>query len=161
MEKGNAHFSSLRTDPNIVKSKGLRKAFFSGSNTSCRQHICQHYAIYQQRCQEQDLTENYRAVPPQILKEREAAKEAAKKPKMQTNLDGIVIKVKRPVEFSREGILEAVAKLITCDDQVSNVFLYCAEMSLKDLIVVGCSRQRSLQELSCHDETKDNTKRLA
>ena len=115
---GNAHFSPLRTDPDIVKSKGLRKAFFSGSNTSCRQHIRQHYAIYQQRCQEQNLVENYRAVPPQILKEREAAK----KPKAQTNLDGIIIKEKRPAEFSREGILEAVAKFITCDDQVSKVF---------------------------------------
>ena len=133
MKKRTAHPFPLRTDPDIVKSKGLRKAFFSGSNTSCRQHIRQHYAIYQQRCQEQDLTENYRAVPPQILKEREAGK----KPKMQTNLDGIVIKEKRPAEFSREGILEAVAKLIACDDQVSKVFSYCTEMSLKELI---CSR---------------------
>jgi hypothetical protein len=132
-------FFSLRADSDIVKSKGLRKAFFTGSNTSCRQHIRQHYAIYQQRCREQDIIENYRAVPPQILKEREAAQ----KPKTQTNLDGIVIKEKRPAEFSREGILEAVAKLITCDDQVSKVFL-CAEMSLKELIVTGRCRQKSV-----------------
>ena len=122
MKKLIAHSFPLRTDPDIVKSKGLRKAFFSGSNTSCRQHIHQHYTIYQQRCQEQELTENYRAVPPQILKEREAAK----KPKTQKNLDGIVIKGKRPAEFTREGILEAVAKLIACDDQVSKGFSYCA-----------------------------------
>lgn len=140
MKERNAHFFSLRIDPDIVKLKGLRKAFFSGSNTSCRQHIRQHYAIYQQRCLEQNLTENYRAVPPPILKEREAAK----KPKTQTNLDGIVIKETRPAEFSREGILEAVAKLITCDDQVSKVFLYCAKMSLKELIVTSCCRQKCL-----------------
>jgi len=121
-----------------MKLKGLRKAFFSGSNTSCRQHIRQHYTIYQQRCKEQDITENYRAVPPQILREREAAKETTKKP--QTNLDGIVIKAKRPAEFTRDRILEAVAKLIACDDQVSRFFLYCTEMLLKELIVVGCCR---------------------
>jgi hypothetical protein len=101
-----------------VKSKGLRKAFFVGSNTSCRQHIRQHYAIYEQRCREQGLTENYRAVPPQILKEREAMK----KPKKQTNLDGVVIK-SRPADFSRDRILEAVAKLIACDDQVCQFLL--------------------------------------
>jgi hypothetical protein len=129
-------FFPFRTDPDIVKSKGLRKAFFSGSNTSCRQHIRQHYTIYQQRCREQDIAENYRAVPPQILKEREAAK----KPKTQTNLDDIVIKETRPAEFSRERILEAVAKLIACDDQVSKVFWYCGEMLLKELIVVGYCR---------------------
>jgi hypothetical protein len=53
------------------------------------------------------------------LKEREAAK----KPKKQATLDGIVIKEKRLVEFSRDGILEAVAKLIACDDQVSSIVL--------------------------------------
>jgi hypothetical protein len=98
---------------------GLRKAFFCGSNTSCRQHIRQHYEIYQKRCREQGLIENYRAVPPQILREREAAK----MPKKQTKLDNMVIKEKRPAEFSREGILEAVAKLIACDDQVSRILI--------------------------------------
>jgi hypothetical protein len=97
-----------------VKAKGVRKAFFSGSNTSCRQHIRQHYTIYQQRCREEGLTENYRAVPPQIIKQRELSKS----PKKQTTLNDIVIKEKRPAEFSQEGILEVVAKLITCDDQV-------------------------------------------
>jgi hypothetical protein len=99
----------------VNSSKGLRKAFYCGSNTSCRQHLRQHYAIYQQRCSEQGLAENHRAVPPHILKEREAAKQ----PKKQMKLDGIVVKEKRPTDFSREGILEAVAKLIACDDQVS------------------------------------------
>jgi hypothetical protein len=102
-----------------VKSKGLRRAFFCGSNTSCRQHIRQHYTIYQQRCKDEGVTENHRAIPPQILKEREAAK----KPKKQTNLDGIVIKEQRPAEFSRDSILEAVAKFVACDDQVSRIIL--------------------------------------
>jgi hypothetical protein len=103
-----------------VKSRGLRKAFFCGSNTSCRQHIRQHYTIYQQRCSEQSLTENHRAIPPYILREREEAKKPKKK---QTNLDAIVVKEKRATDFSREGILEAVAKLIACDDQVNQIVI--------------------------------------
>jgi hypothetical protein len=109
----------FRKDPDIAnsKSKGLRKAFFCGSNTTCRQHIRQHYAIYQQRCSKQRIAENYRAVPPQILREREAAKQ----PNKQTKLDGMFSEEKRlaPAEFSQEGILEAVAKFVACDDQVS------------------------------------------
>lgn len=107
------------------KSKGVRKAFFCGSNTSCRQHLRQHYGIYQQRCKEQGLTENYRAVPPQILKEREEAK----KTKKQTTLDGIVFKESRPAEFTRDGILESVAKLIACDDQVSRIVMLCEDFA--------------------------------
>ena len=113
--RNNTHMK-LRIDPEILdrKLKGLRKAFFCGSNTSCRQHIRQHYPIYQQQCREQGLQENYQAVPPYILKEREEAK----KPSKQLKLDG-VFKGKRPTEFSKEGILEAVAKFVACDDQVS------------------------------------------
>jgi hypothetical protein len=137
----NTHIPISRIDPNVVKTKGLRKAFFCGSNTSCRQHIRQHYTTYQERCKEQGINENYRAVPPQILREREAAK----KPKKQTNLDDVVIKEKRPAEFSRDKILEAVAKLITCDDQVSqNLILGDSEDVLKEWIVVGSCRQKSL-----------------
>ena len=39
------------------------------------------------------------------------------------NLDGIVIKEKRPADFSRDGILEAVAKFIACNDQVSRILI--------------------------------------
>jgi hypothetical protein len=132
---------TFRIDPDILKTKGLRKAFFCGSNTTCRQHIRQHYQAYQQRCEEQGLKENYRAVPPQILREREEAK----KPKKQTNLDGILIKEKRPAEFSSDRILEAVAKLITCNDQVSQILIQRdLDNVLKKWIVVGCCRQKSL-----------------
>lgn len=60
---------------------------------------------------------NHRAIPPQVLKEMETSKTAGKK---QSTLDGIVITVARPTEFSRDGILEAVAKFVACDDQVSS-----------------------------------------
>jgi hypothetical protein len=64
-------------------------------------------------------------VPPQILKEREEAK----KTKKQTTLDGIVFKESRPAEFTRDGILESVAKLIACDDQVSRIVMLCEDFA--------------------------------
>ena len=42
-----------------------------------------------------------------------------KSPKKQMMLDGIVTKEKHLAEFSQDGILEAVAKLIACNNQVS------------------------------------------
>ena len=94
----NTHFFLLRIDPNIIKMKGLRKAFFSGSNTSCRQHIHQHNVIYQQHCREQGVAENCQAVPPQIMREWELSKSPTKK---KTDLNDIVIKEKQPAEFWR------------------------------------------------------------
>ena len=41
---------------------------------------------------------------------------------MQTTLDGVIQKVDGPVEFTREGLRDAVTKLIACDDQVSRSF---------------------------------------
>ena len=64
-------------------------------------------------------------VPPHILKEREEAKKAKK----QTSLDGIITKESRPAEFTRDRILEAVAKLIACDDQVSQNVKLCEEIA--------------------------------
>ena len=125
------------------KLKGLCKAFFCGSNTSCRQHIRQHYTIYQERCREQNLIENHQAIPPHILKEREARAASAKQAKKQSKLDGLFKeKQKQPAGFSREGALEAVAKFIACDDQVSENY-YVANVMLKELIVVGGCRQSS------------------
>ncbi|KAF8223756.1 hypothetical protein L208DRAFT_1062748, partial [Tricholoma matsutake] len=67
-----------KIDPEIGKSGRLHKVFLSGSNSSCHQHIHQHYPIYQQRCLEQGLEENHREVPPCILKEREDVKKPQK-----------------------------------------------------------------------------------
>jgi hypothetical protein len=64
-------------------------------------------------------------------------------PKKQTKLDDMVIKEKRPAEFSREGILEAVAKLIACDDQVSRIFILREDVAKGVVIVAGCCRQES------------------
>jgi threonine dehydratase len=42
--------------------------------------------------------------------------------KTQTTLDGVVAKVDGPVEFTRDGLRDAVTKLVVCDDQVSRQF---------------------------------------
>ena len=48
--------------------------------------------------------------------------QAGKDPKTskQKKLDAVVIRGEHAKEFSRDGILEAVAKFVTCDDQVSD-----------------------------------------
>ncbi|KAF8227032.1 hypothetical protein L208DRAFT_1012787, partial [Tricholoma matsutake] len=61
-----------------VKAKGLRKTFLTGSNSSCRQHIRQHYDLYKQKCNDNNIPMNYRAIPPHILKEMEALKKPKK-----------------------------------------------------------------------------------
>ncbi|KAF8222274.1 hypothetical protein L208DRAFT_994729, partial [Tricholoma matsutake] len=62
-----------------VKAKGLRKTFLTGSNSSCHQHIRQHYDLYKQKCDDNNIPMNYRAIPPHILKEMEALKKPKKK----------------------------------------------------------------------------------
>ena len=67
---------------------------------------------------------NHRAIPPQVLKEEKATEQK------QLTLDGIVTTVMRPTEFSREALLDAVAKFVACDDQVSGS-LHSAECSIQ------------------------------
>jgi hypothetical protein len=99
-----------------VKAKGLRKTFLTGSNSSCHQHIRQHYELYKQQCDDEHIPMNHRAIPPQVLKEMETSKKVKKK---QSTLDGAVAMVSRPTQFTRDGLLGTVAKFVACDDQVS------------------------------------------
>ena len=101
-----------------MKSKGLRKTFFTGSNSSCRQHIRQHYDLYKKRCEDEKIPLNHRAIPPPILKSIKTGKD----PKIleQKKLDGVVVKREHVKEFSRDRILDAVAKFVACDDQVGD-----------------------------------------
>ena len=59
---------------------------------------------------------NQRAIPEHILKEMTSSKS----PKKQTSMDEHMSKLGVwPTEFSRDAVLEAVAKFVVCDDQVS------------------------------------------
>jgi hypothetical protein len=99
-----------------VKTKGLRKTFFTGSNSTCRQHNRQHFDVYKQRCETGNIPMNQRAIPGPIWKEMAALKSQ----KRQTSLDEHINKsVVQPSEFNRAAVLDAVAKFVACDDQVS------------------------------------------
>jgi hypothetical protein len=103
-----------REDRVFLEKSGKRKAFHMGSNSSCRQHIRQHYEIYKSRCKEAKIPEHHWAIPRNIWREKQA------KTGKQGNLDGVVVKLQGgPQTFTREGLRHAVCQFIACDDQVS------------------------------------------
>jgi len=59
-------------------------------------------------------------LPRELWKELQEAK---KNPKVmqQRKLDGAFKAIKAPAEFTREGVLHAVAQFIACDNQVHGV----------------------------------------
>ena len=69
-------------------TKNLRKAFLTSANSTCRQHIHQHYQYYSERCKEEGIPESEHCVPCTIL---EARKKKAKSEKVmvQSKLDGV------------------------------------------------------------------------
>jgi hypothetical protein len=84
-------------------------------NSTCHGHIASHhFDKYEKRCDAviPKIVMNFRCIPEQVRKAKEKGKA-----KEQTLLG--FSKVKGPGEFSREGILEVVAKLIAGEDQVS------------------------------------------
>lgn len=107
----------IREDPAFVKENSIRRAFFKGHNSTCRTHICMHWAIYKAKCEEAGIAFNHRCIPWPIWREMQAQK-LGEKGKKQSTLDGAVQKVSIQQEFTKPGILEAIAKLIACDDQV-------------------------------------------
>ncbi len=111
----------------------MRRTFYLGGNTSCRKHIRQHWDVYEKQCKEKNIPMSITCMPPEILaKYNEELKPGPK----QTTLDGLV-DVLRPKEFSREGLLDAVARFITCDDQVSIIHVY-------RVVQVGSQRESRL-----------------
>ncbi|GLB39419.1 hypothetical protein LshimejAT787_0605810 [Lyophyllum shimeji] len=97
-----------------AKAKGLRAAFLTGANSSCRQHIRQHYELYKAKCKEADIPVNHWAIPRDIWREMQAEKEAKAKLVQKKIEFGVV---SGPKEFTRDGILQSVTKFITVDDQ--------------------------------------------
>jgi hypothetical protein len=108
-------FLSSRKDPDIVRSKSFQKAFLTGSNTTCRGHIRQHYEYYSKRCKEAGIEESERCVPPEILRARKSKSSVL----VQTKLSVAVGGEPPPKQFTREGTVRSVTKFVACDDQVS------------------------------------------
>ena len=88
--------------------------FHVGGNSSCRQHLRQHWDLYEKACEEKNIPVNHWAVPRGVWRERKAQKVGIPTEQSMIGFE----KMTGPREFTREGVLEAVAKLITTDDQV-------------------------------------------
>jgi hypothetical protein len=82
-----SHTSRGRKD---AAKENVRKAFFTGGNSSCRAHIRQHYDTYKTRCKEGNVPENHHAIPRHIYREMKGDKKA--KGGVQTTLDGMLEK---------------------------------------------------------------------
>jgi len=113
-----------RADERFVKLHGKCKAFHKGSNSSCGLHLRQHYAIYKEKCEKEDIPINHWAIPQEIWKAMEENKVLDErgrqtKKKQQQTLDFKI--VTGPREFTRSGVLQAVAALIATNNQVSLV----------------------------------------
>jgi hypothetical protein len=111
--------SLKRNNEELVKKQGKRKAFFTGGNSSCRQHIRQHYAIYQERCKEADVPEHHWAIPRLIWRKMEEEKRGKKVPvAKQGTLDGMLVETLNSPVFTRENVLHKVTQFVAVDDQV-------------------------------------------
>ena len=110
-----------RLDEDFVKQYGKRKACHKGRNSSCRLHLYQHYEEYKEKCERANVPINHWAIPREIWKVLQAEKDLEKqgkqtKKKIQQTLDFEA--VTGPREFTRENVLNAVAKLIASNNQV-------------------------------------------
>ena len=57
---------------------------------------------------------NHRAIPPSMLKEMHKSTRLKNK---QSMLKGVVVTGPRPTAFTRDGLLNAIARFVACDDQ--------------------------------------------
>ena len=110
-----------RNNEAFTKLKGKQKAFFKGSNSTCRFHIRQHYEVYKEKCEKEDILMSHWAIPWPIWKAMEEEKEEQErgqsvKKQVQQKLDFKTMT--GPREFTRSGVLHAVAKLIVTNNQV-------------------------------------------
>src|SRR6266436_3015376 len=107
--KVTSHLQDCRANVAFVKENGKRRAFHAGGNSSCHAHIRKHYPLYKERCKDLDIPENHYALPRDLWKKMQEEKKNLKA-KQQGNLDGTFKAIKGPVDFTREGVLHAVAR---------------------------------------------------
>jgi hypothetical protein len=62
--------------------------FFTGGNSSCQAHICQHYNIYKEHCKERNIPENHHTLPQQLFGQMKGDKTGGS----QLTLDGVLRK---------------------------------------------------------------------
>ena len=87
----------------------------------CHAHICQHYKVYKEKCEKEDIPINHWVIPWELWKVIEEEKVAEKHGQL-TKKQQLLLHFKtvtRLREFMRVGILQAVTKLIVTNNQVS------------------------------------------
>src|SRR5712671_4665185 len=111
--------SQIQRDNTVfIKKEGKRKAFHTGSNSSCCAHTHQHYKLYQELCKEANIPEHHWAIPHLIWKEmEEGQKDKDLKDKQQT-LDGSIMKLLGSQVFTHKNLLHVVTQFVAIDDQV-------------------------------------------
>ncbi|KAF8173117.1 hypothetical protein BJ912DRAFT_859601 [Pholiota molesta] len=115
--------NTCMTDERFLKLHGKRKAFHLGGNSSCRLHLRQHYNLYKEKCDKAGIPINHWAIPREIWKVMEEEREAEKRgvlTKKQQQQQLTFKKVTGPREFTRAGVLHAVASFIATNNQVSH-----------------------------------------
>jgi hypothetical protein len=105
-----------REDKALIKESGPQKPFLKGGTSFCHQHARRHWPIYKKRCEDAEIPVHHWAIPRDIWNKMERQKNSQGKP--QATLDHVFEKLPGPREFTRDGILHAVAQLVACDDQV-------------------------------------------
>ena len=100
----------------------LRQCFLKGGNSTCCMHIASnHFEEYERLCKAMKVKVNHRCIPEALGLARKAKGKGKEKASTQSKLE-----FGKAVEFTREGILEAVAKFIACDNQVRQCLMSCA-----------------------------------
>ena len=100
-----------RDNKAFTKLKGMRRAFFTGSNTSCQTHIHFHFDLYKTKCEVNNIPMNDQCISRDLWKMQGLL--------TQSTLDSIVQVSKVLKEFSKDAILHALAQLVACNNQVS------------------------------------------
>jgi hypothetical protein len=140
--------------------ENLKKAFFTGGNSSCRAHIRQHYETYQVRCKDGNVPVNHHAIPRNIF--RQMKEDKKRKGGTQATLDGMLEKTAEVKTYSREGATHAIVQFVACDDQVGAgaMVMLQDDIDIRRLLGFCCWRKTYISKLPCCDEAQDDTQRL-
>jgi hypothetical protein len=137
----NGYSTLARANESFIKANGKRKAFLKGGNSSCRTHIRQHYELYVQKCEKENVPVHHWAIPREIWRVMEEEKEANKRGQLTQKQQQQQLSyqtVTGPREFTRVGVLHAVTKLIATDNQVS-INCHCNQGFTHNVPVAACS----------------------
>ncbi|KAF8495282.1 hypothetical protein F5888DRAFT_1590632, partial [Russula emetica] len=93
---------------------------------------------------------NHHALPQPLWKEIQEAKNNLKA-MQQRRLDRAFETVKGPLEFTRKGVLHAVARFVACDDQALAV---ANKAMFRNCLVAMRPKAKTLDLPSTHDVTK-------